>query len=113
MAKATYVQPGHMLDFVAPADMGANDIIYDSTHGLLAVCAGDIPKGKTGALAIDGVFAIPKAATAIAQFDDVYWDDDNECVTNVESEGAVACGIAVAAAAADDATVNVLINARM
>lgn len=113
MAKATYVQPGHMIDITGPADVGVGDIIYDDTHSLIFVAADDIPEGKAGAVAIDGVFAIPKAAVAIGQLDDVYWDDDNECVTNVESEGAVACGIAVAAAAADDATVNVLINARM
>ena len=113
MAKATYVQPGHMIDITAPADLEVGEIGYDSTHDIIFVCADKAPEGKAVAIAIDGVFALPKTSVAISAFDDVYWDDDNEYITNVGEEGSVACGIAVKAALSTDATVNVLINARM
>lgn len=73
----------------------------------LGVALGDIPDGEAGDLALCEVWELPKkAATAIGQGVNVYWDDTAGEITDVDTDNTLA-GCAFAAAAADDATIQV------
>lgn len=103
--KARFVQNGDYIDYTAATDVAAGDVLVIGT--IVGVANRPIPSGRTGAIAIEGVFEFAKAAsTAIAAGAVVYWDAANSVVTTTSSEN-TALGKAVAAAAADDTLVRV------
>lgn len=67
------------------------------------------PAGATYALAIGGVWELPKATGALAQGVVVYWDAANSQVTATAS-GNTKIGVAETAAASGDSAVTVRLN---
>jgi predicted RecA/RadA family phage recombinase len=110
MAK-NYVQEGKSIDYQNMDQItiasGAVVVI-----GVLAgVAQTDIPPGKTGAVAIEGVWKLPKdTATPLDAGALAYWDTANKKIVAAAGEDIVPAGVAVAAAAAAAATANVKIN---
>lgn len=103
-----FVQPGDALDHT-PSGVDLTSGQAFLLGALLAVATTDIADGATGAVAVRGVFNIPKAAQAFTQGAKLYWDDTNKVVTTTAS-GNTLCGVAAAAAASGDATGAVHIN---
>ena len=102
---ANYKRTGQTVNYVNAGDatVTAGAIVALTTR--IAVAAGDIKPGEAGALATEGVFAIPKATTlAISQGDLVYF---NAKTGATKTDTDVPAGWAVAAAAAADTEVQV------
>lgn len=108
-----YIQEGDVIDYVAAAAITSGDVVVVGT--LLCVALADIAIGDTGALAVEGVFELPKAAAAvIGQGETITWDvsagncDDNLAVP---AAGDLTLGcVAVEAADATKTTVKVALN---
>lgn len=104
---ATYVQRGEYIDFVPETDVHAGDVIVRGK--LVGVTKLDIKAGELGAIATCGVFDVAKGDAVFALGDRVQWDDATKKAVKGESSG-TAIGLAVAAAAAADGTVRILLN---
>lgn len=103
-----YVQKGEIIDFVPAAAHASNDVVV--LGALIGVVCADVPAQATGALAIEGVFDLPKKPTgAITAGASLTWSAADAAfivgagVTGDTHGGAVA----VLAAAAADVTVRV------
>lgn len=92
-----YVNEGCTIDVVAASDISSGDVVV--TGNLIGVAVADIATGETGAVAVEGVFDVPKVTGAvIAQGETVMWDtsagkfDDNQATpaTGDVSNGAIA-----------------------
>lgn len=106
---ATYRNEGVRMDYTPGAAVSAGDVVV--VGDLVGVATRDIAANALGALNINEVFRFPKTAgtgEAIAQGKIVYWDATNEVMTETSTSNQKA-GITVAAAAADDETVDVLL----
>ena len=102
---ANYKRTGQTVNYINTSDatIAAGTIVALAAR--IAVAAGDIKPGEVGALATEGVFAIPKATTlAIGQGDLVYF---NAKTGATKTDTDVPAGWAVAAAAAADTEVQV------
>ena len=108
--KAVYVQRGDSIDHTPSADVGAGDVVIIGAS-LLGIAKLDIKSGELGALALVGVFDMPKTSgtgTAIAVGVTVYWDAANQVVTTDSNSGAnIQLGRTVAAAVDADTTVRI------
>lgn len=104
---ADYVQDGDLIDYTPGSAVAAGDVVV--LNDLVTVAPRPIAANKLGAVAVEGVFALPKASGAIGQGALVYWDATNGNVTTTSS-GNKRAGKAAAAAASGDTTVRVLIN---
>jgi predicted RecA/RadA family phage recombinase len=99
-------QKGDVLDHVAGGAIAADDVVVmGDTIGIAEV---DLATGETGAVAVEGVFEVPKTAgTAWAQGDSIDWDasagEFHKGITPAAGDVA-ACGIAAKAAASGDTT---------
>lgn len=112
MATAQFIQDGNYVDYTPSGDIAAGDLVVQGD--LIGIAQGDIPAGKLGALAVTGVFNVPKAAgtsTAITAGTSVYWDEA-ELVAKADSETGAnkLLGKTIAAAGDDDATVRVRLS---
>jgi len=87
MAK-NFVQDGNVIDYTAATGISSGDLVLIGTT--LAVAVTDIPAGATGALAVEGVYRLPKAAVAIQAGEKLVWDASTGYLTN--SEHATAAG---------------------
>ncbi len=107
---AKYVQTGDAVDYTPAADVKAGDVVIQ--NDLTGVAKLDIKAGKLGALAVTGVFDIPKATgagSAIAAGAKAWWDATVKQATTVAlAQGYL--GKAVKAAADADATVRVRLS---
>ncbi|MHB8149980.1 MAG: DUF2190 family protein [Desulfobulbia bacterium] len=106
MAK-NHIQPGEAMPYTnsTGAAIASGDPVLVGNR--LCVALGDIAIGASGELATCEVWTLPKvAATAIGQCADAYWDNTAKNITNVATANTLA-GCAFAAAAADDATIQV------
>ena len=103
MAKAEIrgYQRGDVLDYVNETEetIPAMTVLQIGEH--IGIAAGDIPPSELGAVYVEGVFNLPKAAGAIEAWADVSWSDAG-CST-----GGTAVGMAVKAAEAGDEYVTV------
>ena len=120
---AKYIQDGKAIEITAAGAIEAGDVVV--LGELVGVANFPITSGGIGAVAIEGVFEMPKdygdSGKALTAGQEVYWDSVNSCikaaVAQVVAEGAVTTeasavhGFAVAAAATTDQTVLVSINA--
>lgn len=116
--QATFIQEGRSIDYTPGADVTAGDVVVQ--NNMIGIPANDIASGKLGALTIEGVVRLPKAAaTAINAGVQTYWDADGDpnggvagsgCATTT-SVGNVYAGLAVKDAGADDTTVDVKLMA--
>lgn len=104
---AKYIQKGSAIDYAAVAAIDAGDVVSLTSRIGIAGC--DIPAGGVGAVAVEGVFEIAKAANlAIAVGDAVYYDTTNDCINKTNTN--VPAGWAVADASASDTVVRVKIG---
>ena len=108
MAK-NFVQEGCFLTVTAPAAVSSGDFV--KVGNIFGVAQSDAESGADVVIRTDGVHSLPKAAPlAISQGDAVYWDvADGEF--NKTASGNWFCGVAVAAAASADTTVDIRLNA--
>jgi len=109
MATATFVHDGKSIDYTPGADVSAGDVVVQ--NDLIGIAKLDIASGVLGALAVTGVFDVPKTAgvgESIAAGVKVYWDvADGVAKEDAEAGANKYLGKTVAAAGDDDTTVRV------
>jgi len=109
MATTIFVHDGNSIDYTPGADVSAGDVVVQ--NDLVGIAKLDITSGVLGALAVTGVFDVPKTAgvgEAIGAGAKVYWDvADGVAKTDDEAGANKYLGKTVAAAGDDDATVRV------
>ncbi len=104
-----HVDPGKTISYT---NAGGTSLAVGSlvaVGDIVGIALGEIPAGATGELGISEVWMLPKTASAIDQGKTVYLNSSGTIDTT--STGTRA-GFAVQAAAADDASVQVLLNGR-
>jgi predicted RecA/RadA family phage recombinase len=109
MAK-NYVQDGKVLTFTAAAALSAGAGVL--LGALFGVVQGDVASGADGEMMVAGVHTLTKstaAGSATTLGGKVYWDDTNEVVTG-DATGNTLIGVALAATADGDASVDVRLN---
>lgn len=106
MADTVVSDPDHV-DYTPNADVAVGAVVV--LNDLFCVADRPIPANKLGALAVEGMFKLPKASGAIGQGAIVYWDATAGNITTTATSNKRA-GKAAAAAASGDASVYVLIN---
>lgn len=90
------------------ADVASGDVVEFADS--IAVATEDIANGASGIVDTEGVYELAlKAATAVSQGDQLYWDTVNDNVDKTNTN--VPCGKAYADAEAGTATVLVKLNA--
>jgi len=109
MATAQFIHDGKSIDYTPGADVSAGDVVVQ--NDLIGIAKLDIASGALGALAVTGVFDLPKATgvgEAIAAGAKVYWDvADGVAKEDAEAGANKYLGKTVRAAGDDDATVRV------
>ena len=109
MATATYVQHGDAIDYTPGSDVAAGDVVVQGE--LIGIAKTAIAANLIGAIAVSGVFDVPKAtgaSTAITAGANVYWDATNSVATTDDDTGNnKLLGKTVLAAADGDATVRI------
>lgn len=99
---AEYRQEGKVLDYTATADVKLGDIVVFGAR--VGVAEDNIAKGDVGALAVEGVYRMPKKASlAISAGEEVYYSATDKTVSKTNTD--VDAGYAVEDAAADATTV--------
>jgi predicted RecA/RadA family phage recombinase len=110
--KAIYKQKGDSIDYVPAADVAAGDVVV--LGDLVAIAKLDIKAGELGALAVSGVFSLPKTAgegEGILAGKQVYWDESLSVATDDSDTGAnKSLGKAIETAANDDERVLVRLS---
>jgi predicted RecA/RadA family phage recombinase len=104
---ATYVQDDDYIDYTPGADVAAGAVVVQGD--LIGVALRPIPANTLGALAVEGVFDVPKASgasTAIAAGVNVYWNAGAQQATTTSS-GNKLLGKTTKAALDADTTVRV------
>lgn len=104
---ARYIQHGESINYMPTTAVAAGDLVID--NDLVMVARLDIPAGTLGALAVGGVYEMPKDAAAIAFGKKAYWDATNKVVTETDT-GNTLIGKAVRDTTASDGFVRVLLN---
>jgi predicted RecA/RadA family phage recombinase len=104
------VQNGEVINYIPSGSaVSAGDVV--KIGNLFGVAATDIAVGALGAVEVEGVFDLPKAAVAFSQGDIVYWDESAGAMTNTDDTGTnLRAGLAWKAAASGDATVRMKLN---
>lgn len=104
---ADYVQDGDLIDYTPSSAVAAGDVVV--LNDLVTVAPRPIAANKLGAVAVEGVFSLPKASGAIGQGAIVYWDATAGNITTTSS-GNKRAGKAAAAEGSAATTVKVLLN---
>ena len=103
-----YIQPGETITLTAPyaVSSGGGALV----GAIFGVAVGDVANGAQGEFRTTGVYSLRKeTGTAWSVGDLIYWDDTNKrCTTTATNNKLI--GVAVAAAAAGDATGRVRLN---
>ena len=109
---AIFKQRGDAINHVPTSDVSAGDVVVQ--EDLIGIAKLDIKANTLGALALTGVFAMPKATgsgEAIAAGAKVYWDAANLLATTDDASGANNfLGKSILAASDDEATVQVRLS---
>ena len=109
---AIFKQRGDAINHVPTSDVSAGDVVVQ--EDLIGIAKLDIKANTLGALALTGVFAMPKATgsgEAIAAGAKVYWDAANLLATTDDASGANKfLGKSILAASDDEATVQVRLS---
>lgn len=112
MSTAVFVQDGDRIDYTPASAVAAGAVVVQAD--LVGVAKTPIAANAAGALAVTGVFEVPKATgtgSAIAAGATVYWDvADQQAKTDSESGANKLLGKTVKAAADADATVRVRLS---
>lgn len=104
---------GH-IDYTPGSAVAVGDVVQ--LGDLFCIADRPIAANKLGALAIEGVFTLPKATGAVTQGATLYWDHVNSKITTAADDGGSPkvsfkrAGWAYAAQDSGDATVKVVIN---
>lgn len=104
---ASFVQEDGSWPYTPTAAVAAGDVIL-LVDGV-AVASRPIAANALGAVAVEGVFSMPKAAEALSLGAVVYWNTTNNNIT-ATSAGGKRAGKVAKAAASGDATVWVDLN---
>jgi predicted RecA/RadA family phage recombinase len=108
---ADYVQAGCLIDHTPSSAVAVGGVVV--LNDLVCVAPVAIAANALGAVAVDGVWSMPKAAAAsnkaISQGALVYWDATNGNITTTSTDNKRA-GKAAKAASTTDTTVQVIIN---
>lgn len=107
---ATFVHDGDTIDYTPDADVSAGDVVVQ--EDLIGVAKRDIKANTLGALAVTGVFDLPKetgSSAAIAAGAKVYWDDAKQVATTTASSNKY-LGKSISAADDGDETVRVRLD---
>jgi len=112
MATARFIHDGSSIDYTPPSDVAVGDVVVQGE--LVGIAKLGILANALGALAVTGVFDLPKATgtgEAIAAGAKVYWDAA-EAVAKEDSESGANkyIGKTLAATGDDDATVAVRLS---
>jgi len=106
---ARFIQNGNSIDYTPGADVSAGDVVVQGD--LVGITKLDIASGALGALAVTGVFDVPKTTgvgEAIAAGAKVYWDEAESVAKTDDEAGANKyLGKTVLAVGDDDTTVRV------
>ena len=113
MTTAQFIHDGKAIDYTPGSDVTAGDVVVQ--NNLVGIAKLDIAADALGALAVEGVFDVAKAAVEIEAGKPVYWDADGNPVTGDAGSGAatttedgnVQMGFSIAAAADTDETLRV------
>lgn len=116
MATATYVHDGEAIDHIPTSDLAAGQVVVQGS--LVGITKRPITADTLGALAVMGVFDVPKTNEQIDPGTPVYWDADGDPVGGVAGTGAatatatdnVLMGKSVKAATAGDAKVRLRLS---
>src|SRR3954471_23683066 len=100
-----FVQPGNVLTAIAPTGgvVSGQGVLVEKLFGVAAYTA---EAGAEVELSIEGVYRLPKAASAMAQGRAAYWDAAAQ-QSLLRAAGNSLMGLVAGAAAAPDATVAV------
>lgn len=104
-----FVQRGKVLDFVNGTGAAILSGALVIAGALFGIAVTDIAVGETGAVNLEGVYELPKAAGAITQGAKVYWDATAGNVVTTAS-GNTLIGYAFEAAASGATVVRVLLS---
>lgn len=109
---ADSVQKGYLIDYTAGSDIAAGDVVVIGS--LVGVAPRPIANGETGAVAVEGVYALTKPSAGagsetISAGSLVYWNSASGTANSAAATG-VAAGYAVAEAVTGSATVNVKLD---
>ena len=107
MAPAIFVSEGRAIDYTPTTDVAAGDVVVQAE--LAGIAKRPILANTPGALAVEGIFDMPKAVGAgsgLATGIEVFWDVTNKVVT-ATAQNNTFLGKTVRAAADTDATVRV------
>ena len=111
MATATFVHDGNAIDYTPGADVAAGAGVVQGE--LIGVAKTPIAANALGALAVIGVFDLPKASGdgGIAAGAEAYWDEAEQVAkTDAEAGANKKLGKTVAAAADTETTVRVRLS---
>ena len=112
--EAAYRHEGRAVDYTPSGAAVAAGQVIDLGSGLVGIARLDIADGQLGALAVEGVFDVIKAAgsgVTFARGATVGWDDvNNTAVASGDVNKTFDLGKAVVAAADADSKVRVKIN---
>jgi predicted RecA/RadA family phage recombinase len=106
---ASTVSVGYRVDYTPSSAVAVGAVVV--LNKLVGIADRPLPANQLGALAISGIFLMPKATTASSALSvgtQVYWDATNSVVTATAS-GNTYVGKVVAAAVDGDSTVRVLL----
>ena len=104
---ADYYQDGDLINYTPSSAVVAGAVVV--LNDLVTVAPRPIAANALGAVAVEGVFKLPKASGAIGQGAIVYWDSTNSNITTTSTSNKRA-GKAAYAQASGDTTVKVLLN---
>ena len=109
---ARFVQEGSTIDYTPAADVAVGAVVVQSE--LVGIASHAIPANRLGALAVSGIFDLPKATgagTAIGAGVNVYWDvAEAVAKTDAEAGANKHIGKTTRAAADADETVRVRVS---
>lgn len=109
MSNARFIHDGKSIDHTPSTDVASGDVVVQ--NALVGIAKLDIPANTLGALAVTGVFDLPKPAGSGVDFgvgESVWWDETNQVAAIDNGGGANALvGKCVRLALDPEATVRV------
>ena len=100
--QAKYLQKGDSIDYTPAADVAAGDVVV--LNARVGIAKLDIKANTLGALAVTGIYRIPKDASALGAGNEVFWNAATQKASATSAGDAVWLGIATADARAADET---------
>ncbi len=104
-----FVKPGKMITVYATENYESGDGVISGA--IFGIASTNAVVGQEVEICVEGVFALNKAAGALAQGTPVYWTvGSGTMLGSVAAAGTMKIGVVSDAALAGDATVNVRLN---